>query len=263
MNRWNSSVVFLFVFCAVLCFVAANGTEVNNNRNLNKTANQNRRMILSDSLQIEPTEILLNYVNAIGGKENLLKIKDKTVMLTGDANGITVSLSVFQKAPGKFLRILNMGTVEQKIVYDGNEAAIYFMGRMEKLSGYGLKIIKAKSGIHFPVDYKNSGIKPEFAGVEFVNGRKVYKIKLTGNGLENWYQYFDADTWLKVKEEITVKTAKGSFKEITGFSDYRKVNNVKFPFEITQSYGMLKINFRVERIKINSGLEDGLFKINE
>ncbi len=213
--------------------------------------------------KISAEEILLNYVNALGGEENLLKIKDITVKYSGEANGMKISLVLFKKVPGKLIQKLEIGTINRKTVYNGKNAAVYFLGRVEMLSGYRLEILKVRSMMFPELGYKSLGINPVLIGMGKYKNRNVYKIKLTKGKLKDWFQYFDVETGLKVKEEIKIKTENGEFKEVTEFENYRPVNGVKFPYEIHRTFGNQEIEFRIMELKLNSNLDDKIFAIEE
>ena len=81
------------------------------------------------------------------------------------------------------------------------------------------------------VDYAAKGTKIESAGMEKVEGRDTYKVKLTlkdGNSMHVW---IDAQTFLEVKIEGQPRRLDGIDHPVeVYFRDYRAVNGLQIPF---------------------------------
>jgi hypothetical protein len=81
------------------------------------------------------------------------------------------------------------------------------------------------------VDYVAKGTKIELAGMEKVEDRDTYKIKLTmkdGNSIHVW---IDAQTFLEAKIEGQPRKLDGVSHPVEiYFRDYRPVNGLQIPF---------------------------------
>jgi zinc protease len=98
---------------------------------------------------------------------------------------------------------------------------------------------------------------------EAVDSVECYKIKFTLPSGIRWFQYYENDSGLKVKEIKEIQTKQGLFEQETYFSDYREVSGLKFPFTLKQYFGNQEIDLRVTSIEINTGLKDNLFEVPE
>jgi len=210
---------------------------------------------------ISAKEIIKKYINAIGGRDGLLKVKDMTTKLQGTISGVDVNMTVYQKSPDKILKIINAGAVKQVILYDGSNAVMQIGETKITLSDQALEGLKYETLPNFLLNLDELNIKAEILSNEIIEGRDTYKIKLILPSGEYWTYFFDAKTFLKVKSLKTIYSPQGSFTQSTYFSDYRLINGVKYPFIIKQTIGIQSLDFKVVSIKVNSGIKDEVFKI--
>ncbi len=211
---------------------------------------------------LSATRIVDNYIDAIGGKEKLLQVKDRTTVMKGTAGGRDVKMTIYQKAPDKIREIINAGTFIQNIFYDGKKGYMEVSGKKFDIIGKELHNLKYESSLHLLPRLDSLGIKLKYEGKEKVDGKETYKVVMIFPSGSEWIQYYDRDTWLKVKESKEVKTAQGTYMQETYLSNYQEVSGIKYPFTVRQSLGKQKMNFRVTMISVNDNLNDKLFEID-
>jgi outer membrane lipoprotein-sorting protein len=64
-------------------------------------------------------------------------------------------------------------------------------------------------------------------------------------------------------DEKPVKAVQGVYLQETWYSDFRSVDGILFPFKIKQKLGNQEMEFNVTGIKINSGIPDEEFKLED
>ena len=205
--------------------------------------------------------IVEKYISAIGGREKLMNIKDKSTSLSAKVQGMEMKLEIYNKAPNKYLQTLDAGMMKQKTVFDGNKGKISAMGQEQVLEGDKLVDMKLEATLNLFLDYKNAGITMKLTGTDKVNGKDVYVVSLTLPNNNVWTQYYDKDSGLLLKETKNIKMPNGVMTQGTLFDDYKDVDGIKFPFKFSQSFGPQTIDMNVTSIKINSGLADSLFTV--
>jgi len=205
--------------------------------------------------------VLDKYIDAIGGRANIEKIKDKVSIIKGSVQGMEIKITISQKAPNKLLQVLDAGAMQQKTIFDGTKGVQIAMGKEVPLEGDDLLETKLEATLNLFLDYKGHGITAELTGMEKVGGKDAYKITLTLPNNNKWIQYYDVDSGLLVKQTSMKKAPQGTFTVAITFSDYRDVDGIKFPHKFSQSVGPQSMDMEVESIKINSGLSDSLFKV--
>lgn len=207
--------------------------------------------------------VIDNYINAIGGKENILKIKDRTMKMSGTVQKIPINITIYQKEPDKLLQIINAGGMEQKVIVNGDSAVtISPMGKKE-ITGEMLEEMKIQANIYADLDYSKMGVKPVLSGMEKINGKDAYKVEMLMPDSTKYFEYYDPETWLKIRQVRTVSSPMGQVEQTTDLSDYKEVEGLKYPFKIEQSMGPQKIEITVSDIKINQNLDNKLFEIEK
>jgi len=206
--------------------------------------------------------VLDNYVTVTGGKENYLKVTDKTITMTSKVQGFDVVFTLYQKAPDKLLQKVSFGGMEQIILYDGEKGIQKSMMGEEEVKDDNLEQLKIFANLYSAVNYKDLGLKFNLLGTDKVNQKDAYKIEITYSSGSKGYEYYELESGFKVKEERSIETPQGTFMQVTTYDDYREINNVKYPFKVIQNIAGMAVEFTVTSIEVNKGLDDTLFKLN-
>lgn len=136
--------------------------------------------------------------------------------------------------------------------YDGSKAFTYneLNGKFRNLKGYTPDSFETDI-----LNYKKKGFKAEFAGKEKLNGKDVYKIKLTKNTVVDHY-YFDAATYQLLKEENPVETIL--------YSDFKKVQGLTFAHRMESlPVGGKEYVVVLNKISPNAVIPDNRFVFDE
>lgn len=83
----------------------------------------------------------------------------------------------------------------------------------------------------FLIDYAAKGIRVELDGVEKVEGRDTYKLKLTLKSGDVKHVWVDSQTFLESKVEGQPRRLDGTYHPVeVYYRDYRTVNGLQIPF---------------------------------
>jgi hypothetical protein len=83
----------------------------------------------------------------------------------------------------------------------------------------------------FLVDYAAKGVQIELAGMEKVEDRDTYKLKLTMKGRESIQVWIDAQTFLETKIQGQPRRLDGIYHPVEiYYRDYRPVSGLQIPF---------------------------------
>jgi hypothetical protein len=121
-------------------------------------------------------------------------------------------------------------------VYDGTQGwkVRPFLNRreVEKFTPDELKVAAQQSDLDgFLIDYAAKGSTVELAGVEQVEGRSAYKLKVTDKNRYARLVWVDAEKFLEVKVEGTPRRLDGKYHPVAIFlRDYRPVNGLMLPY---------------------------------
>ncbi len=207
--------------------------------------------------------VIDKYIEVIGGAENIRSIEDRTTIMRGSVQGINITIISQLKLPNKFKQEVKAGGMDQFIYFDGEKGVMLAAGNKIDITGPELEKLKYESTIPFMLMLDELNITIELKGVEEIEGRKAYCIEFTSPDGSKWTQFFDVESGFKLKEVKEISSPQATFKQETYFSDYKNIEGISYPYSIKQIVGMQTLEFRVSSIKINSGLSDEIFVIQE
>jgi len=152
-------------------------------------------------------------------------------------------------------------------VYDGAKGWKFrpFLGRrdVEPYSVDELQAASVEPDLDGPlVDYAAKGTQVTLEGVEKVEGRDAYKLKLTLKGSQVRYLWVDAKTFLDVKIEGTPRRMDGRMRPVEiYYRDYRTVNGLTIPYVLETTVQGVKKSHKmaIESVVVNPRLDDALF----
>ena len=217
----------------------------------------------SANIELSANDVIEKYLVAIGGREQIGSITDRTTIMSGTTMGKTLSIVVQQKAPSMLRQEIYAETIQQTIIFDGENGVMLMEEQKSALGGNELDKLKIEAQMNFLLNPELFGVGPELVGIEIIDSVQCYNISMKVDDSTNWNQYYEIESGLKIKEIKGVKTPQGIFEQESFFSDYREVGELKFPFKIKQTLGAQTIELNIEKIEINSGLKDVLFEIPE
>ncbi len=163
-------------------------------------------------------------------------------------------------------------------VYDGSNGWKLrpFLNRMEvePYTANELKMASLQPDLDgLLVDYAAKGARVDLDGVEKVDGRDTYKLKVTQKNGQSVHVWVDAETFLETKVEGQPRRLDGTDHPVeVYYSDYRKVDGLQIPFVIeTRVLPVSKnaLGFRdtpvpsekivIDKVAVNPKFDDKLF----
>lgn len=153
-------------------------------------------------------------------------------------------------------------------VYDGTNGWKYrpFLNRedVEPFTANELKAEAQKSDLDGPlVDYAAKGTKVESTGVEKVEGRDCYKLKLTLKNGDVQYVWIDTQTFLDVKLSGTPRRMDGKMHNVYIYQrEFKTVQGLVLPQLLETAVDGYRDTHKmvIESLVINPKLDDALFK---
>ncbi len=208
---------------------------------------------------ITPEKIIEKYIDAIGGREKVLQVKDRTMEASMTMQGMNITATTWQKMPDKFLTKMSFSGMEQTVMYDGQKGGMYSSMGNKELEGKDLEDAKYRYNFNNIMNLKELGVKATLTGIKKVNDKDAYVLEFklpSGTAIIN---YFDVENGLRVREESELNSPQGTFTQVMDFLDYREVNGVKYSFDMKTSVAGQTFDLKVSKIEVNTGIEDSLF----
>ncbi|WP_245982450.1 M16 family metallopeptidase [Flavobacterium endophyticum] len=195
-----------------------------------------------------------NYIKAIGGDKNAKAVKTVFSTLTGNVQGIAVTMTRKSSASGKKAdEVTGMGQTLSKEVFDGTKG--YESAQGQKQDYDAAKIADAKFyAAPFPELTLASKPGITLSGIESIDGKDAYAIKDGKKTL-----FYDVKTGLKIAESNVEEAQGQQMTQLVTFSDYKDVKGVKVPFKTVLNVG-IEIELTASDVKINEGVSETDFK---
>lgn len=209
--------------------------------------------------------LLNDYLNALGGMENIRKIKDLQQTVVMKTRGMEITVKQSSKEGKKLVQEMLMGSQSMgKTILNGEKGLQTGAGGASRpIEGSDLFDLKEQALPVKETAYLSEGYQLNLMGIEEINGKAAYILEVTHPGGSKTTEYYEVATSLKVREISTTKGPDGSdVQVINDYEDYKAVDGVKFP-HATTTIGVFPVPMKalVSEIKINAGIEDSMFDI--
>jgi len=211
--------------------------------------------------EITPSQIIDNYVKALGGVEAINTVIDYKMTGTVSTSGYTLEITQLFKKPNLYLMSVSMsGMVAQKVVFDGTTLKTSGMGgSAEFTEGTEFDNMKATAALCPEMNYIKNGYKLTVGDMEKINGKEVYVLRVN-MGQQTITDYYDVTTGLKIRTSATMNSPMGQMQQITDYSDYRPVKGVNFPHSMKQKVATNETVITITKVEVNTGISINDFK---
>ena len=220
------------------------------------------------------SQILSNYIAALGGEQNLKKIKTRLITAQqdvptgpGGVNPAPAQVEIYQKAPSLLLRVAKTNQATLLSGFDGTTAwGQDPRGRV--VPAVELEAIRERrsADLYEPLNIAKEYSDLKVEGTEKVGDREAYV--LVGRPTEGIpvRLYFDTKSGLLVRRLTVVPTAAGDSPFRVDYEDYRSAaSGVKYPFRIhmepagSRTELITHSTFQVQQIQENVAIDDAKF----
>jgi len=204
--------------------------------------------------------------------------KGRVSLPTRPAEEVQLPFVMELKRPRKMRFELQFNGTTAVQVFDGSNGwklRPYLNRRVvEPYTAEELKMSSLQADLDGPlVDYAAKGTKVELDGMEKVDGRETYRLKLTMNSGKSIHVWIDAETFLEAKMEGQPRRLDGVDHPVeVYFHDYRQVSGLQIPFILETKVlqvGKTALGLKdppvpsektiVERVTVNPKFDESLF----
>ncbi len=205
-------------------------------------------------------KVVASYLKALGGEAKIQGIKDMSVNSEMNVQGMTINNNyvylINPNDPMFMITVSMAGNIMQKVIFDGQKATVSGPGGSQTIEGEKAAEMKTQAYPILEAEFDRVGIKPTLEGIEQVNGRDAYKLKMVvGDAVT--YSFYDVENGLKVK---SIGTQNGMTQEVT-FEDYRPTAyGILYPYLSKTSMQGMPIEIKVTDVKVNTGVKASDFK---
>lgn len=211
--------------------------------------------------ELTAERVVENYLAAIGGREKLEALNDVEINMKMSMQGMTIDAKMYQKTPDKYRMTMSMGDhVLSDTRFDGKVGRMSSMQGEQVLEEKQLENLQAQSQFMRELNYGELGYTLQLKSIEMVDGKETYMIEVFHPGSGTGYDYYDTESWLKIREDKVEETPDGNMIQTTNLSDYKEVDGILYPHKLDMVIGPQQISGTVESVKLNAGIDDAIFK---
>ncbi len=215
-------------------------------------------------------QVIAKHLEAEGGVARMKAVKSRR--LSGHLVGapMEILLVAENRRPASFRVDVMLQGQTQSTGFDGKSG-----WRVNPFAGYGgskaaepmtadeVKDAEVQADMDGPlVDYAAKGHKVEYLGTESVEGAPAHKLRVTLKNGNTTTMFFDADSFLKVKE-TSKRVMRGQEVEIESvFGDYKEVGGLLFPHSVEQGAvgAPQRQKIQMDKVELDVAIADDRFR---
>ena len=206
------------------------------------------------------SELLENYVNALGGAASIEKINTRVETGTATFQGNPLRVEIFTRSGEKqaFLRHFPGGDIAN--VFDGQTSWLTLGGHhVRELHGFDLENARMDADLQFPLHLRQfyPDLRVEYP--EVIAGRQAYALYAMRHGRPAAKLYFDEQSGLLLRLVRYAESPFGENPTQIDYDDYRDVDGVKVPFRMTFSQPESALTVQIDTVQQNSPIDDAQF----
>ena len=210
-------------------------------------------------------QIVAKWIDAVGGKSAIESIRTReakgTMKIT--AIGLESDVTYLGKAPDKRLvEFTFLGFGKAREGYDGQKAWAANPGApITTKTGKELARARREASFHQELNFTQLYPVLSVEGATTVGGREAWILKATPAEGDSELHYFDQETGLLLRKDVTVETPQGVMKAEVLFEDYRKVDGVNIAHTIRMPEpGSVAFVMTFTEVRHNIPIPDDRFK---
>ena len=193
--------------------------------------------------------VIENYLDAIGGRGVLEKVKTVSIFASGEVQGMALNFQLIRTSDNQFMQNIEMmGRSMSKQVFNGENGYAMMQGQKMDLNPQQAAMIKDEAQPFYELHLDPEAISLE--GIEKVDGENAYKVRVSDNRVA----FYNVTSGQKIQEITTTEMMGQTIESTMKFGDYKEASGIMFPFYLGQMMGPQLIEFTIEKIEVNSGV---------
>ncbi|MBA3665855.1 MAG: hypothetical protein H0W61_16870 [Bacteroidetes bacterium] len=207
-------------------------------------------------------EIVAKHVEAIGGKENWLKVKSIKMECSMKAQGAEIKMNIAQVNKKAMRYDINVMGMSGWSILTNTEGWSFmpFQGQTKPEPMTADDVKSGQDGLEITDDfltYKASGKKLEYLGKDDVDGTECHKLKMIDKDKKETTYYMDVDNFYVIKKSQKIQANGKEMEETTMYSNYKKLpEGIVFAMSFVSGFGQTEI----VKLEINPKIDESIFK---
>jgi hypothetical protein len=208
--------------------------------------------------------VLDRYVEVTGGKAAYEKRKSEVTTATMEFVGMGIKgTMVSYSKPGSSYSMMDLpgiGKMESGVTNGVSWEKSALQGPRVR-SGQENEEFLRMTAFNGPLRWREMYSKVETVGEETVEGKDCVKLQLTPKTGAPTTAWYEKESGLLVKMQMTMKTQMGEVPVESFASDYREVAGVKMPHATTQKLAGQTMKTVIEKVEVNAEIPEEKFEM--
>ncbi len=219
---------------------------------------------------ISKEELIENYLEAVTMSKSMKEVdkklkKIKTAVEVSELSNSQIPFKLKSTrtwaAPNKEdFKLQGQGMLLQRSYFNGTTGGQVNMQTGKKeLTEEEIAEKQKSTGFYPERNYATSGVEYELIGIEQVDGKEAYVLRVN-DGSGDSYEYYDKETFYKVKSTSIETDEEETVETTVVYSDYKETEGLMFPTKTTISAGPMTFNSELVSLKLNEKVDSKTFE---
>lgn len=207
------------------------------------------------------SEVIANYVAAVGGAEAIGKITSLVEKGTASVQGKPVPVEIVMKAgPAKRALVWQFPSGGSSAVFDGHTGWFVSPGHLvHEMDGADLEAARVDADLQFPLHIRELYPELRIEYPEKAGGQGAFVLCGVSEGQRETKLYFSEQSGLLLRMVRMDETLLGANQTQIEFGDYRVADGVKIPFRMTLGQPGSTTTIQIERVQANVPIDEREF----
>lgn len=210
---------------------------------------------------VNPTEVIANYVKALGGKDAIDKVSSR--VMKGKALGIgghDMPIDIYAKAPDRRISFMHTPMGESITAFDGQSGWLGNPGRPPRDMGPSeADAARLDADLHFATDLPRIFSQFRVGRPEKIGDKEMIVLMGMREGQPPVRLYFDKESGLLVRMVRYAETALGRNPTQIDYADYRDSGGAKTPYRWTIARPNGRFTIQIDEAQANVPIDDTKF----
>lgn len=212
-----------------------------------------------------PEAVFNKFIEATGGAAAYGDVKSQTARgsLEFKAMGLKAKVQTFIALPGSSITVLDLPGIGEirSGVFNGTAWELSPMQGPRLLEGLEKDMALRNTRLDAPLRWKELYKDVAVEAEESVEGKRCFRVTATPtSGGKPQLSWYDADSGLLVKSQMTITSPMGEVVMETLMDDYRPAGKFKAPYKLTQKVGPQQLETIMESIEWNTDIPASQFE---
>ncbi|MFQ5630018.1 MAG: hypothetical protein ACE5I1_14725 [bacterium] len=209
---------------------------------------------------ISADEIIKNYVDALGGYEQLAKIKSLKMAGIYTYRGWDYPLTIIRLRPDFCHFEIDKGAKKEIFIFDGKatqeidaQTGKPVEIRDPRIRNFTEMLADFDGAV---IDYKRKGHQVKLTGEENVDGKPAHKLEVALKNGKTEFWFFDKSSHLLLKRTSKYGPGNRESVQMVYFMDYKAVDGVMLPHYIERNDNHYVNGYEIGEIEVNIDLNE-------